>query len=102
MTVDNQKVAINQAHWYDPKINPEFVEFANHWGFAALPIRPKRPRDKGANESNLGVGQRQCFQVVRYKKFYSLSELNQEFRKNLEKLDRAIRKRWGVSRRNRF
>jgi hypothetical protein len=37
VTVDNQKAAIDQAHWYDPDVNPAFVDFANHWGFAVIP-----------------------------------------------------------------
>ncbi len=37
VTVDNQKAAVDQAHWYDPDVNPAFVDFANHWGFAVIP-----------------------------------------------------------------
>ena len=57
VTVDNQKAAVDHAHWYDPDVNPTFVDFANHWGFAVIPARPWRPRDKGANESGIGVVQ---------------------------------------------
>jgi hypothetical protein len=102
VTVDNQKAAINQAHWYDPEVNPAFVDFANHWGFAVIPARPKRPRDKGGNESGIGVIQRQFFQEIRNRKFYSLEELNKCFREYLEKLNSNVMKDWGVSRAERF
>lgn len=102
VTVDNQKAAVNQAHWYDPEVNPTFVDFANHWGFAVIPARPFRPRDKGANESGIGVVQKQFYQEVREKKFYSLEELNQAFRKYLERLNLNVMKDWGVSRADRF
>jgi transposase len=102
VTVDNQKAVVNQAHWYDPDVNPAFVDFANHWGFAVLPARPKRPQDKGANESGIGVVQKQFFQEVRNQTFYSIAELNSSFRAYLERLNAAVMKDWGVSRAERF
>jgi hypothetical protein len=102
VTVDNQKAAVDKAHWYDPDVNPTFVDFANHWGFAVIPARPYRPRDKGANESAIGVVQKQFYQEVRERKFYSLEELNSSFREYIERLNNAIMKDWGVSRRDRF
>ncbi len=102
VTVDNQKAAIDRAHWYDPDVNPTFVDFANHWGFAVIPARPYRPRDKGANESGIGVIQKQFYQEVRERTFYDLGELNRAFREYLERLNSAVMKDWGVSRLERF
>lgn len=102
VTVDNQKAAVDKAHWYDPDVNPTFVDFANHWGFAVIPARPFRPRDKGANESGIGVIQKQFFQEVRDKIFYSIEELNILFREYLNRLNSAVMKDWGVSRRERY
>lgn len=102
VTVDNQRAAVDVAHWYDPDVNPAFVDFANHWGFAVVPARPYKPRDKGANESGIGVIQRQFFQEVREQTFYSVDQLNQTFRKYLERLNGAKMKDWGVSRAERF
>jgi transposase len=102
VTVDNQKAAVNQAHWYDPDVNPAFVDFANHWGFAVIPARPYRPQDKAGNECGIGVIQRQFFQEVRDKIFYSLEELNQAFRAYLARLNTAVMKDWGVTRTERF
>ena len=102
VTVDNQKAAVDKAHWYDPDVNPAFVDFANHWGFAVIPARPGQPRDKGANESSIGVIQRQFYQEARDRKFYSLEELNEALRTYLDRLNGAIMKDWGVSRRDRF
>jgi hypothetical protein len=102
VTVDNQKAAVDRAHWYDPDVNPSFVDFANHWGFAVIPARPYRPRDKGANEAGIGVIQRQFYQEARGRTFYSLEELNSAFREYLERLNAAAMKDWGASRRDRF
>ena len=102
VTVDNQKAAVDQAHWYDPDVNPTFVDFANHWGFAVIPARPYRPRDKGANESGIGVIQKQFYQEVRERQFYGLDELNIAFREYLSRLNSGVMKDWGVSRGDRF
>jgi hypothetical protein len=102
VTVDNQKAAVNRAHWYDPDVNPTFIDFANHWGFAVIPARPVRPRDKAGNESGIGVIQRQFFQEVRNRTFYSLEELNTEFKIYLKRLNSSLMKDWGVSRADRF
>jgi hypothetical protein len=100
--VDNQKAAVNAAHWYDPDVNPAFVDFANHWGFAVIPARPVRPRDKAGNEAGIGVVQRQFFQEVRNQTFYSLDELNRSFWAYLKRLNLAEMKDWGVARSERF
>lgn len=102
VTVDNLKSGVKTAHIYDPEVNPGFVEFANHWGFAVIPARPYHPRDKAKNESAIGVIQRQFFQEFRDKVFYSLAEINTEFRKYCDRLNTTVMKDYGVSRRDRF
>lgn len=102
VTVDNQKAVVDQAHWYDPDVNPAFIDFSNHWGFAVIPARPYRPKDKGGNECSIGVIQRQFYQEVRGKTFYSLAELNVAFAEYLKRLNQSVMKDWGVSRLDRF
>ena len=102
VTVDNQKAAVNLAHWYDPEVNPAFVDFANHWGFAVVPARPQRPQDKGGNECGIGVIQRQFYQEYRERTFYSLQELNSCFFEYVTRLNSNVMKDWGVTRLDRF
>jgi transposase len=102
VTVDNLKSGVTRAHLYDPDVNKTFVDFANHYGFAVIPARPRKPRDKAANEGGIGVIQRQFFQEVRDRIFYSLADLNAFFREYLERLNTDKMKDWGVSRRERF
>ena len=103
VTVDNLKSAIQRAHLYDPNVNPTFVEFANHWGFAVLPARPKKPKDKAGVEAGIGVSQRQFFNEVRERVFYSLSELNQTYREYKKRLNSDAMKDHGdLSRNERF
>jgi len=99
---DNLKSGVHRAHLYDPDVNPTYCDFANHMGFAVLPARPYKPRDKGAGETAIGVIQRSFFQEVRNRTFYSIHELNQTFRQYLDRLNHSTMKDYGVSRAVRF
>lgn len=87
IVVDNLKSAVARAHLYDPEVNRTFTEFANHMGFAVLPARPYKPRDKAAVEAAVGVIQRQFYQEVRNIVFYSIEELNEHLRLFLTRLN---------------
>jgi transposase len=99
---DNLKSGVQRAHLYDPDANPTYCDFAQHMGFAVLPARPYKARDKAATESAIGVIQRGFFQEVRQRTFYSLTELNQAFRAYLARLNHTVMKDYGVSRAQRF
>lgn len=102
VVVDNLKSGVHRAHLYDPDVNPTYCDFANHIGFAVLPARPFKARDKAAGESNIGVIQRGFFHEVRNRIFYCLSDLNAAFRNYLERLNHEVMKDYGVSRAQRF
>jgi hypothetical protein len=102
LVVDNLKSGVHRADLYDPDINPTYCDFANHMGFAVLPARPYKPKDKGSGESHIGVVQRGFFQEVRNRVFYSLEELNEALRHYLERLNLQVMKDYGVSRAQRF
>ncbi len=48
---DCLKSAINKHHKYEPDINPEYLDFARHYGTAILPARPHHPKDKALAEN---------------------------------------------------
>ena len=85
---DNLKAAVTKAHLYDPDENKTYCEYGNHNGFAVLPARPRKPRDKAAVEAAIGVIQRSFFMEVRHTNFYSLGGLNTAFRAFLKKFNR--------------
>ena len=99
---DNLKSAVIKAHMYDPDLNKTYVAYANHAGFAALPARPRKPKDKANVECHVGILQRSFFQEVRNKTFHSISELNISLTKHLDKLNNQVMKDHGVSRNQRF
>jgi len=65
VVIDNLKAGVRAAHRYDPDVNPTYCEYGNHQGFAVLPARPYKPRDKATVEATIGAIQRGFFQEVR-------------------------------------
>ena len=102
LVVDNLKSGVHRAHLYDPDVNPIYMDYANHVGFAVLPARPRTPRDKPAIEGGIGVIQRQFFAENRNRIFYSLAELNGLFRTYLKNLNESDMKDYGTTRVERF
>src|SRR6478609_2505817 len=102
VVIDNLKSGVRAAHRYDPDVNPTYCEYGNHQGFAVLPARPYKPRDKATVEATIGAIQRGFFQEVRKRLFYSLPELNSAFRAYLERFNDGVMKDHGSSRRERF
>lgn len=102
VVVDNLKSGVKKAHRYDPDVNPTYCDYGNHQGFAVLPARPYKPRDKACVEATIGAIQRGFFQEVRSRVFYSIAELNAAFRPYLERFNQGVMKDYGQSRAERF
>ena len=102
VVIDNLKAGVRNAHRYDPDVNPTYCEYGNHQGFAVLPARPYKPRDKASVEATIGAIQRGFFQEVRNRKFYSLADLNDAFRDYLTRFNANVMKDYGQSRAQRF
>jgi transposase len=43
---DNLKSGVTKACWYDPELNPSYLELARTYSVAVLPTRPAHPRDR--------------------------------------------------------
>jgi transposase/transposase-like protein len=54
LVLDNLKAGVEQPDWFDPELNPKLRSFAEHYGLAILPTRPRMPRHKGKIESGVG------------------------------------------------
>jgi transposase len=84
---DNLKSAVTKACRYDPDLNRTYTEFAEYYGVAVIPARPKKPKDKGKVENAFLIAQRWILARLRNRIFYSLEELNAEIRILLMKLN---------------
>jgi hypothetical protein len=99
---DNLKSAVIKADLYDPDRNKTFCAYANHAGFALLPARPRRPKDKANVECHVGVLQRSFYPKVRNHTFTSIAELNEALWEHINELNDTVMKDHGVSRNERF
>ena len=77
---DNLKSGVARAHRYDPDINPNYQDFAIHYGFAVLPARAAKPRDKAAVEGAVLIVERSILAPLRDQQFFSLVDLNTAMR----------------------
>jgi len=102
VVVDNLKAGVNKACKYEPEINRSYLELAQHYGFAVVPARPYRAKDKAVVEAAVLVAQRWILACLRNRVFYSLEELNSAIRELLEKLNNRKMQKLKVSRREQY
>ncbi len=73
IVLDNLKAGVETPDWYDPDLNPKLGSFAEHYGLAILPTRPRTPRHKGKIESGIGYVKKNALKGLT---FPSLEEEN--------------------------
>lgn len=96
---DNLRSAVTKPHRYEPDNNPTYTDLAEHYGFAIIPARVRRPRDKAKAEGGVLLVERWILAVLRNRTFFSLDELNQALSELLERLNaRAFQKLPGCRR----
>lgn len=81
---DNTKAAVTAPHRYEPDVNPAYLEWARHYGCAVIPARALRPRDKAKVENAVQGVERWVLAPLRNRTFFSLRELNEALREQLE------------------
>lgn len=99
---DNLKSGVKSACYYDPEINRTFADMAEHYDVAVLPARVARPKDKAKVENAVLQSQRRILAVLRNRTFFSLHELNEGIREELDKLNRRPMAVTGKSRQELF
>jgi transposase len=73
---DNLKSGVTDPCRYEPGINRSYQEFAEHYGLAILPARPKKPRDKAKVEKAVQAVERQLLAPLRHEPFTNFTALN--------------------------
>jgi transposase len=84
---DNTRTGISKPCFYEPDLNPSYLEMANHYGTAILPTRVKKPRDKAKVENGVLVVERWILARIRNESFFSLAALNHRISQLLEELN---------------
>lgn len=96
---DNLKSAVHKANKYEPTLNSDFADFANHCHTAVLPARSRKPRDKSLVENAVRIVYTYIYAPLRDQTFYSLEELNRAISEQLEILNNKPFQKMPLSRR---
>lgn len=99
---DNLKSAVTTSSRYDPALNEDFLDMANHYGCGVLPARSRRPRDKSLVENVIRILYTRVHAELSETTFFSLEELNRAIRICLEKHNTTPFQGKDYSRRQKF
>lgn len=87
IVTDNLKSAVTKSNRYEPVLNEDFADFADHYQTAVIPTRAYRPKDKALVEGAVKIVYQQIYAHLRKQIFFSLAELNKAIREKLEELN---------------
>ena len=73
---DNLKTGITHASFFDPVVNRDYLDLAQHYAVAVVPTRTRRPRDKASVENGVLQVERRVLAPLRHRTFGSLEEAN--------------------------
>jgi transposase len=84
---DNLRAAVTRSCRYEPDLNATYRDMAEHYGAVIIPARVGKPRDKAKGESAVLQVERWVLAPLRHRTFFSLTELNQALRAQLQLLN---------------
>jgi len=87
IVLDNARVAVTHACYYEPELNKVFAAWAEHYGVGVLPTRVAHPRDNAKAENGVLQAQRRILAALRNRTFFSLHELNEAIREEATRLN---------------
>jgi len=99
---DNLKAGVSKACFYEPNINPTYLDMANHYGTEVIPTRVRRPKDKAKVEVGVQIVERWILARLRDRQFFSLPQLNRAIAELLEDLNNKSFQKLPGSRRSMF
>lgn len=99
---DQLKSAVIDSCRYEPGLQRTYEELMCHYGTAALPARPRKPRDKAKVEAGVQVAERWILARLRDQVFHSLNELNERIAELRAELNDRTMRTYKASRRELF
>lgn len=81
---DNLKSAVTKADKYEPIINADFLDFANHYGSVVFPARSRKPQDKALVEKTVNIVYSQVYAPIRNNVYHDIKRLNEDIRHYLD------------------
>ncbi|GAB3668487.1 IS21-like element ISPsy14 family transposase [Echinicola sediminis] len=77
---DNLKSAVTKPDRYEPTVNPDFLDFANHYGCTVFPARSRKPQDKALVEKTVSIVYSRIYAPIRNKVYHNINTLNADIR----------------------
>ncbi len=73
---DNTRTAVTSPCRYAPDINRTYQDLAEHYRFAVIPARSRKPKDKAKVEVGVLIAERWILAALRHHTFFSFGEVN--------------------------
>ena len=99
---DNLKSAVTKASKYEPVLNKSLRDLALHYGCVINPTRSYSPQDKAMAEGAVRLVYQRIFFPLRNMTFFSLDQLNEQLRTELERYNGYLMETYQASRRKLF
>ena len=84
---DNLKSGVSKACFYEPNINPTYLDMANYYDTVVIPARRRKAKDKAKVEVAVQVVERWILARLRNRQFFSRPPLNDTIAELLVKLN---------------
>lgn len=99
---DNLRTAVSRSDKYEPVFTDLCYQLSDHYDTTFSATRPGKPRDKAMVEKAVNIIYRKVYAPLRHQTFFSISELNEQYRKQLDLLNRQTYKGSAFSRMDLF
>ena len=83
--MDNLRSGVKKANRYDPDFTDLINTFSSHFGTNCTTSRVTKPKDKASVENAVVTAYRRIYAPLRDREFFSLSQLNEAIKEQLEK-----------------
>jgi transposase len=85
LITDNLKSAVTRSCLYNPCLNEDFLDMANHYQCAVMPAKSRKPRYKSLVENHIRILYTRVYAELSSLTFFSLKDLNQAIWDCIEK-----------------
>lgn len=102
LCTDNLKQVVTKSDKYEPQFSELMLRFALHYNTSLFATRVAKPRDKASVERHVSIIYTSIYAQMEKRHYNSLSELNAELRKLLDRLNDKPMQKIGISRRSLF
>jgi transposase len=96
------KQIVTRPSRYEPVFTEAFMQWAQHYNIAITTARVARPKDKAPVENEVKIAYRRIYAPLRDRVFFSLNELNEAIKEQLNKHNHQLYQNKSYSRYDKF